>query len=161
MRDVVLSRIDDRLIHGQVMTGWIQFSQASEVVIVDNIVAKDDFTKMVMQSAMPKKIALSVLSEKQAVEYFLGEENTPGKKYFVLVKTPQVILNLLNAGVSIEQVCIGGMGAKANRKTFYRNISASDEERQAFTDIAAKGSHVFVQVLSDNAPVQLKQIIGG
>lgn len=160
MRNVVLARIDDRLIHGQVMTGWIQYSQASEVVIVDNVVAKDEFTKMIMKSAMPKKIALSVLNEKQAVEYLLGEETVKGKKYFILVKTPQVILNLMNAGVPIGEVCIGGMGAKPNRKSFYRNISASEEEKQCFQDIAAKGAHVFAQVLSDNAPVQLSQIIG-
>ena len=49
MKDIVWTRIDDRLIHGQVMTQWIQHCGANEVVIVDDGVAKDTFIQMVMK----------------------------------------------------------------------------------------------------------------
>lgn len=158
MKEIKLVRIDDRLIHGQVMTAWIQFTQALEVVIVDDIVAKDDFTKMIMQSAIPKKIKLNVFSVEKAVSYFLEEEMKQNHGYFILVKNPETIEKLIKAGVPINQVCIGGMGAKPNRKSFYRNISASEEEVACLHRINDRGVHVFAQVLTDHNPVDLKKI---
>jgi mannose/fructose/N-acetylgalactosamine-specific phosphotransferase system component IIB len=159
MKNVVFSRIDDRLIHGQVMTGWVQYVQATEVVIIDDKVAKDEFTKMIMQSSMPKKIILSVLSTQDAVKYLLEDNKKADDKYFLLVKTPMVILELIKAGVSIKKLCIGGIGARKDRTPFYRNISASDEERECLKEISATGTDVFAQVLTDNAAVPLSQII--
>lgn len=158
MKNIVLTRIDDRLIHGQVMTAWIQYTGANEVVIVDDKVAKDEFSKMIMQSAMPKKIGLKVLSVQDAIEFFLDTNTNAENKYFILVKTPQPILSMIKAGVKMKDVCIGGMGAKANRSPFYRNISASEEEVQCLHDIQDAGVHVFAQVLTDNNPVSLTSI---
>lgn len=159
MKDIVLARIDDRLIHGQVMTGWIQYTQATEVVIIDDLVAKDEFTKMVMKSSMPKKIKLTVLSLPASIEYLLADNGRKDDKIFILVKTPMVIRDIIKAGIPIAKLCIGGIGAKRNRTPFYRNISASDEERACLKEIATTGTSVFAQVLTDNNPVFLDQII--
>lgn len=158
MKNIVLARIDDRLIHGQVMTAWIQYTQATEVVIVDDKVAKDEFMKMIMKSSMPAKIRLTILNTKEAIEYFFGENKATTDKYFILVKTPDVILNLVNAKVEIKKLCIGGIGARADRTPFYRNISASKEERACLNEISQNGVEVFAQVVTDNAPVPLSQI---
>lgn len=158
MKNISLTRIDDRLIHGQVMTAWIQYTRANEVVIVDDKVAKDEFSKMIMQSAMPKRIKLKVLSTQSAIEYLLGEPESVDNKYFLLVKTPQPILSMIKAGVVMKDVCIGGMGAKADRKPFYRNISASEDEIKCLEEINNLGVKVFAQVLTDNNPVKLDNI---
>ena len=55
MKNIVWTRIDDRLIHGQVMTQWIQHADANEVVIIDDGVAKDAFIQMIMKSSVPAK----------------------------------------------------------------------------------------------------------
>ena len=46
MKNIVWTRIDDRLVHGQVMTMWIQFTEAQEILIVDDTVAKDSFLQI-------------------------------------------------------------------------------------------------------------------
>ena len=63
MKHIVWTRIDDRLIHGQVMTQWIQYTEANEVLIIDDGVAKDSFLQMVMKSSVPGKISLKVLNK--------------------------------------------------------------------------------------------------
>ena len=158
MKNVSLTRIDDRLIHGQVMTAWIQYTMANEVVIVDDKVAKDEFSKMIMQSAMPKKIKLKVLSTQDAIEYLLDDPENADIKYFLLVKTPHPILSMVKSGVDIKEVCIGGMGAKATRGPFYRNISASEDEIKCLKEINGLGVRVFARVLTDNKPVNLDNI---
>lgn len=52
MSKIVLSRIDDRLIHGQVMTAWVQHVGGNEIVIVDDKVAKDPFLSAVITGAV-------------------------------------------------------------------------------------------------------------
>lgn len=159
MKNIVFTRIDDRLIHGQVMTAWIQYTQATEVVIVDDKVAKDEFIKMVMKSSMPAKIHLTILDTQSAINYLLEEPKDPDEKVFIIVKQPMVLLNLINAKVDIKQIGIGGMGARADRTQFYRNISATDEERNAFLELSKKGVDVFIQVITDDKRIPLKSIL--
>ena len=71
MKHIVWTRIDDRLIHGQVMTQWIQYTEANEVLIIDDGVAKDSFLQMVMKSSVPGKISLKVLSVNKGINVFL------------------------------------------------------------------------------------------
>ncbi|MBE6083621.1 MAG: PTS sugar transporter subunit IIB, partial [Tissierellaceae bacterium] len=56
MANIVLTRIDDRLIHGQVMTAWVKQTKATRIIIIDDVVAKDDFMKKVLTMAAPPGI---------------------------------------------------------------------------------------------------------
>lgn len=150
MKKIVWTRIDDRLIHGQVMTQWIQHASANEVVIVDDAVAKDTFIQMIMKSSVPAKIGLKIFNVADAISY-LNEEGKD-EKIFLLVKTPAVLVALTDAGVSLTDVNVGGIGAKAGRKTLYKNISTSDDENKDLRNLIDKGIKVFFRVVvSDSA----------
>ena len=145
MKNIVWTRIDDRLIHGQVMTQWIQQASTNEVVIVDDAVAKDAFLQMIMKSSVPAKISLKIFSVSDAIEYLLKEPDD--KKVFILVKTPGVLVSLVKAGVVLDFVNVGGIGAKAGRKTLYKNISTSDEENKDLRTLIDQGIKVFFRVV--------------
>ena len=138
-------RVDDRLIHGQVMTQWIQHADANEVVIIDDGVAKDAFIQMIMKSSVPAKINLEIFNVADGIDYLKGEDD--GKKILVLVKTPGVLVALADAGVKLESVNVGGIGAKAGRKTLYKNISTSEAENQDLRNLIDKGIKVFFRVV--------------
>ena len=89
MRNIVFTRIDDRLIHGQVMTAWVHETKANEIVIIDNEVAQDDFLKMIMTSSAPAGIKVLIMSEEQAIDYLTQEPDR--NKLIVLAKNPKVI----------------------------------------------------------------------
>ena len=145
MKDIVWTRIDDRLIHGQVMTQWIQHCGANEVVIVDDGVAKDTFIQMVMKSSVPKKISLKVFRVLDAITYLTGEPNN--EKILILVKVPNVLVSLVEAGVNITFVNVGGMGAKAGRKSLFKNVSASEDEKNDLRRMIDQGVKVFFRVI--------------
>ena len=69
MSKIVLSRIDDRLIHGQVMTAWVQHVGGNEIVIVDDKVAKDPFLSAVITGAVPKHLNAQAMTIDDAAEY--------------------------------------------------------------------------------------------
>ena len=145
MKNIVWTRIDDRLIHGQVMTQCIQHADANEVVIIDDGVAKDAFIQMIMKSSVPAKINLEIFNVADGIDYLKGEDD--GKKILVLVKTPGVLVALADAGVKLESVNVGGIGAKAGRKTLYKNISTSEAENQDLRNLIDKGIKVFFRVV--------------
>ena len=157
MRNIVFTRIDDRLIHGQVMTAWVHETKANEIVIIDNEVAQDDFLKMIMTSSAPAGIKVLIMSEEQANDYLTQEPDR--NKLIVLAKNPKVIKNITDGGVKIEALNVGGMGARKDRTQLYRNISVSDEERACFKQLITDGTSVYVQVIPEEKSANIEQYL--
>ena len=80
MRNVVLTRIDDRLIHGQVVTGWVKKTDCSRILVIDDQVAKDVFMQRLLKAAAPPKIPVEAKSTEEASRWLL-EEETAGETY--------------------------------------------------------------------------------
>ncbi len=158
MSKVVFSRVDDRLIHGQVVTGWLNYSGANKVVIVDDKTASDDFIKMILKAAVPPGFSMEVYTENEMIDVYEKNKNS-NEKLFVLVKTPKTILNLINAGVEIGYLNVGGMGGATNRKSFYKNISMSDEEREDIKKLLANNVEISIQVIPTDKKVAVESLL--
>ncbi|RKL61560.1 PTS mannose/fructose/sorbose transporter subunit IIB [Thermoanaerobacteraceae bacterium SP2] len=158
MLNIVLTRIDDRLIHGQVMTAWVKYTQANRIVIVDDGVAQDPFMEKVIKMAAPPGIKVEVYDVKKALEV-LKEEEQHSDKTIILVKHPKTVYFLIEGGVEIRELNVGGMGAGPGRKPLYKNISASSEEREIFKKIIDLGVYIFLQIIPDDKEVDLKKYL--
>lgn len=154
---VVLARIDDRLIHGQVMTSWVNFTGANKIIVIDDVTAKDSFLCMTIKSLVPSNIRAEVYTREQSVEAFLSQKESD--KIIVLAKTPEPYVYLQEHGVSFAHINIGGMGIKKGRKTIYKNISASDEELAMLKALADNGARVYIQMVAENPKMELDKII--
>lgn len=156
MENLVLTRIDDRLIHGQVMTAWIKTKGADQVVIVDDVVAQDDFMINVLENAVPENIAIGIFSKEDAVEFFSEPLEAPT---IILAKTPQILEYMIDNNIDIDEIDLGGMGAKDGRDSLYHTISTSQEENESFKRILDKGVDAFIQIMPQNDKVNLKQVL--
>ena len=123
MSEIVLTRIDDRLIHGQVMTAWVKKTRANQILIIDDEVAKDDFMSEILKMSAPAGIDIVV------------------------------------KGIAIDKLVVGGMGAKANRRVLYKNISASDEERATFKKLIDRGIPVVIHIIPDQKETDLSKYL--
>ena len=93
-------RVDDRLIHGQVVTQWVKVFKAQKIVVIDNNVAKDKMQKNVLKFAAPPEIKVSIFSVDKAVE--IWEKNQFGNlNVFVLFKDVKQIKELADKGVKL------------------------------------------------------------
>ncbi len=137
VKNLVFTRIDDRLIHGQVMTAWIhQFPECAHIMVVDDQVSKDPFMTKMFQLLLPEGTTIETLSVDDAAPKL---KEGLARQTILLAKFPLTIKRLVDAGVGIDFVNIGGMGMSAGRKKFYKNIAASPEEREIFKELVAKG----------------------
>ena len=96
MRNVVLTRVDERLIHGQVMTSWLKLCNANVILIIDAGSASNAFLKRILFAAAPKDVELQVMNEADAAAY-LKEDSPAGEKVLVLSKTPQPLLAMVRS----------------------------------------------------------------
>lgn len=157
MLNIVLTRIDDRLIHGQVATAWSKITKATKIIVVDDAVAQDSFMEMVLKSAAPSSIKVEIFGVDDAVKALNKDDD--GERVIVLVKTPVTVLNLVKAGVGIKELNLGGMGARQGRKQLYKNISVSDEEKQSFRELMEHGVNVFMQIVPDAKQISLDKLL--
>ena len=88
MQNLVLTRIDDRLIHGQVMTAWIRNRKADQVVIVDDGTANDEYMIEVLEMAIPEEIAIGIFTKEEGVQFFEQGLDAPT---ILLVKWPEAL----------------------------------------------------------------------
>ena len=158
MNNIVLLRVDDRLIHGQVMTSWLNFTSANKIMVIDDKAAQDPFMKTVLKSAVPSNVGLGVFSIDRAADRLIKGFKA-GDKVIVLVKYPKTILELMEKGVSFKYANIGGMGAGMNRKKFYKNISASEEEIEIFKKIISLGCKIEIQIIAEDAKIDIEKIL--
>ncbi|WP_019554030.1 PTS sugar transporter subunit IIB [Propionispira raffinosivorans] len=157
MPNIVLARIDDRLIHGQVMTAWMQFVKGNHIVIVDDATAGDDFLKSIIRMAVPEAVNLDIFFCKDAPEKL--KEISDTDRILMLAKDPEVYLFLIKEGVPIKKVIIGGMGVNPKRTKFYKNIAASETEKESLRSIIHEGIEVVIHIIPDQAEVDVKSYL--
>ena len=153
---VVFYRIDDRLIHGQIMTGWSRKYAADRIIVVDDASAANSFLVQVMMMSVPRGMEVKVCTEKDGLDTILADD--PAKRTIVLTKTPETMLKLVNGGAPMKELCVGGMGYVAGRKMILRNIQVSPAELETLKEIASKGVEVFCQIVPDGKRIELSQV---
>lgn len=157
MLNIVLTRIDDRLIHGQVVTAWSKITKANRIIVVDDEVAQDSFMVKILKMAAPSSFQIGIHTVEEASEILCGDDT--GERVIVLVKTPVTAQALIERGVVIKELNLGGMGAIQGRKQLYRNISISEEERACFRKLLEQGVHVYVQIVPDASAMEIKDLL--
>lgn len=150
-------RIDDRLIHGQVVTAWIKNYQAKKILIIDDMVAEDEFLKNVLNMVKPSGVDLIIRNTNDLTgtiaEFDMADANT-----VVLVKFPQTAKLLFEQGLALKALNVGGMGANKNRHALYKNVSASDEEVTILKEIEKMGVNVYFQATPNDKQIALDTI---
>ena len=102
MRNVVLARVDDRLIHGEVVSVWTPSLNANCILVVDDGVAADQFNCRVLKSLAPTGVKVFVTTVEKA-KASLMKEGRPGEKIIVLAKTPITFDVLVDAVLGIRR----------------------------------------------------------
>lgn len=156
MQNLVLTRIDDRLIHGQVMTKWLKETEAQNVLIIDDATAKNDFMINVFEQAIPEDVGIGVFNKEDGVKFLSQPLEAPT---LILVKVPETVEYLIDHGIDIKDVDLGGMGAKEGRTTLYQYISTSPEEDKCFRRLIDKGVNVYVQIVPQNEKEPIEPLI--
>jgi len=156
MENIVLARIDDRLIHGQVMTAWMKTRPAKRILVIDDKVAADAFMIEVIELAAPTGVKVDVYSCDQAIEALKNGLDTPT---ILLAKVPDTYKRLLDGGIALGEINLGGMGMAPGRKTLYKNIAASEVERSVMKGFLAQGIDIKIQIIPSENCIEIGKLL--
>ena len=140
-------RIDDRLIHGQVVATWVSFTGTNTICIVDDKTAKDSFQAQLMKAVAPRGLEIRVVDLATAKAEFDEWVASP-RHIMVLARVPETLLSMVEGGAAIRSINIGGMGFATGKRSLYQNISASEEERATLRRLMELGVEMYCQMLS-------------
>ncbi|MFW6134656.1 MAG: PTS system mannose/fructose/N-acetylgalactosamine-transporter subunit IIB [Elusimicrobiota bacterium] len=154
----IIYRIDDRLIHGQVIEGWMRNLNLSRVIIASDRIKKDEEYRKVLEFSVPPDIDIGVfgieeLSKKINQEY-LKEEDT-----IILFESPADVLKLIDYGITIESVNVGCMHYDGYNRKLRRNIAASEKDIRNFEDINSMGTKLECRALPQDKSVDLMELL--
>lgn len=149
--NIINTRIDERLIHGQVAGIWTTSLEAQRIIVVNDEAASDPLQKSSLRMAAPTSMRLSVLTVAAAAK------NIPAGKYgkqriFLLFKNPTDVFRYVEAGGQLEAVNVGNMSYKKGAMEITKSIQVLEQEVTVFEKLAAKGIQLTAQLVP-NDPV--------
>lgn len=153
---VVLSRVDERLVHGQIITSWTKQLRVSDIYIIDDLIAHDDFMREVLILSAPSGLKFQILTVDEAAKVL---ESTSNGRIMLLFKTVDSALELRKSGFNLESLNLGNIASSVKRKKITKNISLSEEEINKVKELVGLGVEVYLQMLFTDSKVNVVEYI--
>ena len=135
--NILLTRIDNRLIHGQVATQWNSTIGANLILVANDEVSTNTMRQNLMKMAAPTGVATSFFSLQHTIE-IIGKAS-PKQKIFIICENPEDVLALVKGGVPIKKVNIGNMHMAEGKRQVATSVAVSDEDVAAFKELQERG----------------------
>jgi mannose/fructose/N-acetylgalactosamine-specific phosphotransferase system component IIB len=155
---IILTRIDDRLVHAQVVVGWGRELRPGRIVVADDRVASSEWERDLYASAAPPEIRVSILSVGEAYERISAGE-FDGERTILLVRGPAEIIRLLDMGLEIGEVNVGGMHYSDGKVKVLDNVYLDDDGRKALGELARRGITLEARALPRQEKVILNPMV--
>lgn len=158
---ITLARIDNRLLHGIVATQWAGRSGAQRIMIIDDEVANNELTKASMRLARPTGMVISIITLERALNNFKAGKYDD-HNVFVIVKSPVTLEALVEQGVMIPELVVGGTthpSTEEHSVKLYQRAYATDREIEAYKKLAASGTKLYAQYVPADTVVKLDQFL--
>lgn len=157
---IQLYRIDDRLIHGQVVVGWGQPLELRFIVLVDDNVAESEWEQELYRMGVPPEMTVYFHTVADAAANLATYERDPHPG-IVLVGDIGTMQRLVRAAAGhIRTVNVGGVHHQAGRTGRLRYVFLTSAEEEGLRDIAAQGVEVTAQDVPGARPVPLLELLG-
>lgn len=158
MSNIKLIRVDERLIHGQVVTQWLNKAEANKIIIVDKFLSTNEFLSNVYVMAAPAGTDVIVLDPDAFIAKINNDELNDGH-YLVLFKLIDNLKECFDKGFKPDEVQIGNVGSKERRKVVYQSVALSEQEAQDLVEMNKNGTKIYFQQVPGEKAVGLDEII--
>ena len=147
---IKLTRIDDRLVHGQVAFTWVPALGVNCLIVANDKVAKDEFMTMTLGLAKPAGTKLLIKSLKEAAE-FLNDKKNEGLKILLIINSVKDASAMVTEVSEITSINIGGLRSKDGARLITKAVGVNEEDVKVLRELLGKGIELEIrQVPTDN-----------
>lgn len=142
--NILLTRIDNRLVHGQVGVTWTSTIGANLLVVVDDVVANDDIQQKLMGiTAETYGFGIRLFTVEKTINV-IGKA-APHQKIFLICRTPQTVRKLVEGGIELKDVNVGNMHFSEGKKQISSKVYVDFQDLADLRFIKQRGVNVFIQ----------------
>lgn len=156
--DIALVRVDNRLVHGQILESWIPFTKSSTIVIVDDHVASDLFRETVIKMAVPREIEVIISNVDDFADSFEYQQGR-GKKAIVLFSSITDALRAFQGGFVFDRLNIGNVYSEECLKQCTPSVMLDAEDVRTIRVLMAEGVHIDVRCVPREKPIDILKMI--
>ncbi|CAI0690484.1 EIIAB-Man [Serratia entomophila] len=153
-----LARIDDRLIHGQVATRWTKETNVSRIIVVSDEVAADHVRKTLLTQVAPPGVTAHVVDVAKAIRVW-NNPKYAGDRVMLLFTNPTDVWRLVEGGVDIKSVNIGGMAFRQGKTQVNNAVSVDEKDIEAFKKLNERGIELEVRKVSSDNQLKMMDLI--
>lgn len=153
-----LARIDDRLIHGQVATRWTKETNVTRIIVVSDEVAADSVRKTLLTQVAPPGVTAHVVDVAKMVRVW-NNPKYAGEKVMLLFTNPTDVERLVEDGVGITSVNIGGIAFRQGKTQVNNAVSVDAKDIEAFKKLNARGIELEVRKVSSDQKLNMMDLI--
>ncbi|MDB5060569.1 MAG: mannose/fructose/sorbose transporter subunit [Mucilaginibacter sp.] len=155
---IKLTRIDDRLVHGQVAFTWTPALGVDCLIVANDKVAKDEFMKMALGLAKPAGTKLLIKSLIEAAA-FLNDEKNKALKVLLLINSVKDAYIMANEVPEIQSINFGGIRSKEGSRLISKALAVSDDDITIIRDLLNKGIELEVRQVPTDQKQMLESLI--
>lgn len=157
MSNIAMTRVDARLVHGQVAARWTRTLSASKIIVIDDETAKDSFMVELFQLAAPAGAKILCYTQDKAVERW-GINQFGKGPIIVIFKDIETAKSVYEKGVTFESLNIGQVPKNENRKAAYNTVHLSDEELDQLLQLSKSGVEVYFHPTPEDKRATLESV---
>ena len=156
---IVLFRVDERLIHGQVIVGWGAELHPDRIIVVDDEIAASQWEQELYAMGVPSEVTSSFEDVEHAREHL--DEWRNGKERVLILTRDIGTMRMLAAGGSMrgDEVNIGGIHYAPGRQAILPYVYLSNTEIEHIDGLAGEGVHITARDLPSARKVELKELL--
>ncbi|UTM59727.1 PTS N-acetylgalactosamine transporter subunit IIB [Photobacterium sp. CCB-ST2H9] len=143
MPNIVLSRIDERLVHGQVGVQWAGFTDANLIIVANDDVAGNELQQSLMEMVIADGIGIRFWTLQKVIDTI--HKAADRQKILIVAKNPTDFLTLVEGGVPISQLNVGNMHFIEGKNQIHKTVSVDDKDIQSFYALKNLGVTCTVQ----------------
>jgi fructoselysine/glucoselysine PTS system EIIB component len=155
---IKLTRIDDRLVHGQVALTWTPALGIDCIIVANDKVASDDFQKMALGLAKPIGVRLLICSIKDTIR-FLGDAKSKPFKVMILVNSVKDAAALAAAVEEIVSINVGGLRTREGARPVSKAVSLTEEDITLIRTLLDKGLELEVRQVPTDTKQPIENLI--
>ena len=155
---VVLARVDDRLIHGQVVEGWAPFVHADTIVVVSDTVCLQPDRCRLMELIVPDHIRLKVVSVGELGEFL---QNAGATRILLLFAGLEDVLSVLEEGVTLSNINVGNLHNLRGGTEVTPSVFLNRKDLETIRLLVQKGVDIEAREVPDGVSTDLAGLIRG
>ncbi|MCW6667527.1 PTS N-acetylgalactosamine transporter subunit IIB [Aerococcaceae bacterium NML190938] len=156
MPNILLTRIDERLIHGQVATQWTGSIGANLLLVANDEVSTNTMRQGLMDMAAPASAQTRYFSLQKTIDII--HKANDKQKIFIICESPKDVLTLVEGGVPIKKLNIGNMHMAEGKRQVATSVAVSDEDVQAFRRLQEFGVELEIRRVPQEASEPVEKL---